>query len=358
MNQNIKRYSKLAVMILGGFMTANACTSMVVSARASKSGRPMLWKHRDTSCAENFVERSLATDSTFAYVALYNAGDSTLAEAWTGLNSQGFAIMNTASYNLAPDTAQYKDREGEVMAAALKQCRTVDDFGHMLDNMRHPRGVQANFGVIDAFGGAAYFEVSDNTVVRFDADDTEYGCMIRTNYSVSGEPDKGYGYIRYENAEHILAEAIQTHSLTPQDFTEKASRSFYHSVFDKDMSNEAERWLIDQDFIPRYTSTASIVIEGVNDITEADKAVMWTAIGYPPCAIVRHVTVEHVPDCLRPLLPGYRCADCEEAGRLKEKAFPITRGNGNHYIDLDFVRECSARCHAESMKNYDIVIKH
>ncbi len=64
----------------------------------------MLWKHRDTSQEANFVERSAATDSTFAYVALYNAGDSTLAEAWTGMNSRGFAIMNTASYNLAHTT--------------------------------------------------------------------------------------------------------------------------------------------------------------------------------------------------------------------------------------------------------------
>lgn len=156
-------------ILLTGAMAADACTSMVVSGRASKSGRPMLWKHRDTSQAANFVERIPASDSTFAYVALYNAGDSTLSEAWTGMNSRGFAIMNTASYNLAPDTAVYKDREGEVMAAALRSCTTVDDFGQMLADMRSPRGVQANFGVIDAYGGAAYFEVSDNTMQRFDA---------------------------------------------------------------------------------------------------------------------------------------------------------------------------------------------
>lgn len=356
MKQNLKLIASAAMVLLGA-MTADACTSMVVSARASKSGRPMLWKHRDTSQSENFVERTPASDSTFAYVALYNAGDSTLSEAWTGMNSRGFAIMNTASYNLAPDTAVYKDREGEVMAAALKRCVSVDDFATLLRDMRRPRGVQANFGVIDAYGGAAYFEVSDDTVVRFDAEDDPHGCLIRTNYSMSGDADSGYGYIRYENAAHILGQTIEQGSLTPQDFTENASRSFYHSLMGKDVAAETCRWAVDQDFIPRYTSTASLVIEGVSDPDRADEAIMWTAIGYPPCAVVQPVTVDYVPDGLRPLLPGYRSADCTETLQRKAKAFPIVRGNGKHYIDLDYVRSCSAECHKKSMENYEAVRK-
>lgn len=83
-------------------------------------------------------------------MALYNGGDSLLAEAWMGLNDAGFAIMNTASYNLAPDTASVKDREGIVMRLALERCRTLDDFETLLDTLPRPLGVQANFGVLDA----------------------------------------------------------------------------------------------------------------------------------------------------------------------------------------------------------------
>lgn len=339
-----------AVLFLAGTLSSLACTSMVVSGRASLSGRPMLWKHRDTSQASNFVERTAATDSTLAYVALYNAGDSALTEAWTGMNSSGFGIMNTASYNLAPDTARYKDREGEVMTAALRRCTTVDDFERLLKEMKQPRGVQANFGVIDAHGGAAYFEVSDDDMTRFNADDDPSGCLIRTNFSVSGVPDGGYGYIRHDNAAAILADAVATGTLTPELFTEKASRSFYHSLLGRDISTDSCRWAVDQDFIPRYTSTASIVIEGVN--SEADNAVMWTAIGYPPCAIVQPVTVDSVPQGLRPTLPGFRSIDCEEALTRKALAFPIKRGNGNHYINMNYVRRCSEECKQKSLENY------
>lgn len=340
------------LITLASAVSAEACTSMVVSGRASLSGRPMLWKHRDTSQASSFVERTAATDSTMAYVALYNAGDSTLSEAWTGMNSSGFGIMNTASYNLAPDTARYKDREGEVMAAALRRCSTVDDFERLLGEMKSPRGVQANFGVIDAHGGAAYFEVSDNGMTRFNADDDPSGCLIRTNFSVSGETDGGYGYIRYDNAAHILGDAIASGTLTPEHFTEKASRSFYHSIIGHDVAADTCRWAVDQDFIPRYTSTASIVIEGVNTETTADRAVMWTALGYPPCAIVQPVTVDSVPQGLRPTLPGFRSIDCEEALTRKALAFPIKRGNGNHYIDMSYVRRCSEKCKQKSLENY------
>lgn len=313
----------------------------------------MLWKHRDTSCAENFVERSSATDSTFAYVALYNAGDSTLSDAWIGMNSCGFAIMNTASYNIQPDTAKYKDREGAVMASALKRCSTVDDFQTLLDELQLPRGVQANFGVIDAVGGAAYFEVSDYTCVRFNADDSPDGCLIRTNFSFSGEKDGGYGYIRYDNTVHILENQISNGSLSPQDFTETASRSFYHSVMDRDMAADSCRWIVDQDFIPRYTSTASIVIEGANPSGQPNNPVMWTAIGYPPCAIVQPVTVDSVPEGLRPLLPGFKSKDCTEALERKNKAFPLKRGNGKHYIDMDFVRKCAGQCRLKSLETYN-----
>ena len=109
---------------LGLFLFASlqvfACTSAIVSAKASKTGRPLLWKNRDTGTEHNFVEKVEAKDGNYAYVALYNGGDKKLRDAWLGMNEVGFAIMNTASYNLAPDTAKLKDQEGYVMSLALQ----------------------------------------------------------------------------------------------------------------------------------------------------------------------------------------------------------------------------------------------
>ncbi len=239
---------------------ADACTSMIVSAGASASGRPLLWKHRDTGADNNFLAR---VDSTglIGYVGLFNAGDSLLREAWMGMNDRGFAIMNTASYNLAPDTASFKDQEGRVMATALARCTTVADFEILLDTLPKPLGVQANFGVIDANGGAAYFETGDWSWTRFDVADSPDGVLIRSNYSFSGEEGKGSGYIRYDNATRLASPAIARGAVTPALLTDTLSRSFYHSLLGRDLY--ADDIVVNQDFIPRDISTSSIVIEGV-----------------------------------------------------------------------------------------------
>lgn len=342
-------FAAFAIMCMS--ISSDACTSMIISARASASGRPMLWKHRDTSSESNFIERVNPTDTSHGYVALFNTGDSLLAEAWIGVNDVDFAIMNTASYNLAPDTAFYKDREGFVMTEALKRCRTVDDFENLLLSLSKPLGVQANFGVIDAEGNGAYFETDDYSFKKFDLADAENGVLIRTNFSFSGNDGEGYGYIRFDNASHLLAGKIASRSITPADLTEGVSRSFYHSLFDKDMMSDDSTWIVDQDFVPRSSSTASIVIEGAGN--DGSHSTMWTALGYPPCAIVEAVTLDNVPDNLRPTLPGFKSLAAETALANKRRVFSIRRGSGPRYINIAALRPIMEQCHAQSMKNYE-----
>ncbi len=174
------------------------------------------------------------------------------------------------------------DKEGLLMSIALSECRTVDDFATLLDSLPKPLGVEANFGVIDAYGGAAYFETNNWEYERFNVDDTEEGYLIRTNYSKSGRKGEGYGYIREQNAEHLLAPYIANHSVTPAVFTEVLSRSFYHSLIDKDFEHDTVEWVVDRDFIPRRISSASVAIEGVVASENTTDAVMWTVLGYPP----------------------------------------------------------------------------
>lgn len=320
---------------------------MVVSARASASGRPMLWKHRDSSGDMNFVERTAATDSTFGFCALYNGGDSLLQDAWAGVNATGFAIMNTASYNLAPDTAQLRDREGVVMAEALRRCSSVGDFEALLIALPKPLGVQANFGVIDAAGEAAYFETDDHGFRRFDASDTPDGVLIRTNYSESGDSVHGMGYIRCANARCLASEAIAEGKVSPELLTEGLSRSFYHSLLDRDCAADTtERWVVDQDFIPRRSSVASVVVEG------GDDPVMWTVIGYPPCGHVVAARPGFVPEELRPVMPGYTSPAAVENAELRLLAFPIERGSGQHYIDIRALRPIMEQQRRISLENY------
>lgn len=323
---------------------AVACTSAIVGGHLTPDGRPLLWKHRDTGTEHNFVACVAAHSPGEAdFVALFNADDTLLREAWIGVNSHGFAVMNTASYNLAPDTASYRDMEGVIMARALKSCRTVADFAILLDSLPKPLGVQANFGVIDSLGNSAYFETGDYGYTIYDVADSPEGYIIRTNYSCSGDSTCGYGYIRLQNAEALIRPFVEAGKVTPETFTECLSRSFYHSLLGRDMLDCTDRWIVDQDFIPRYSSSASVVIDG---------GVMWTVIGYPPCSYVLPATVEYVPAQLAADPATGRSALCDTVVARKHEVFPVKRGSGQHYIDAVRLKSYCDSCRSVSLDNY------
>ena len=308
-----------------------ACTSAIVSARASKTGKPFVWKHRDTGTEHNFLER-VESPGNLTFVGLFNGGDSLLRDAWLGMNEAGFMIINTASYNLAPDTAEFVDNEGVVMRRALETCRTVDDFCNLLDTFPRPMGVQANFGVLDRAGNGGYFETDDMSYTPFLLSDSA-PYIIRTNFSFSGNDTDGYGYIRYQNAKDLLGEP----PFSPETMTDVLSKSFYHSLLGKDMSDDSEgRWVIDQDFIPRYSSTASVVM--INGLDDRDGDLMRAILGYPPVGELYEVTIDEIPVDVRPVAEGYKAPACNRAIERKRLVFPIDRGSGHHYIDMDYLR--------------------
>ena len=282
----MKKQALIIMLILAGTIGAMACTSAIISGKKTASGRPILWKHRDTGCLDNRVELIKAHGDCYEFVALFDATDPADTAAWTGFNEKGFAIMNTASYNLNNDDVPESnmDREGVVMKLALEHCTTVDDFEQLLLTLPKPMGVEANFGVIDAQGHGAYFETGNFSFKRYDLTDAPDGVLIRTNYSHSGREDEGMGYVRDGNAKYLLAPHIKAGDFEPWMFTEKFSRTFYHSLLDKDFTNSGDEWIVDQDFIPRRISTASIAIEGVLPGESPILTTMWIALGYPPCA--------------------------------------------------------------------------
>lgn len=329
-----------------GCDSALPCTSMIVSSRKSATGTPLLWKHRDTDADNNFLARVEATDSTAAYVGLFNAGDSTLSEAWMGMNERGFAIMNTASYNVADLESDLADREAVVMTDALKHCTTVDDFERLLQRLPKPLGVQANFGVIDADGGAAYFETDDRRYVRFDVDSVADGYIIRTNFSVSGDPAKGRGHIRYNTASKIAAEYDK---ISPLDLTEGLSKQFYHSVMGRDLANDSI--VYDADFIPRDISTASLVVVGTAPGEPTDGIAMWGCLGYPPCSVCEWVTLTDIPAEFGPG-DAWRSEACDRAFAIRRNVQALDLPDGRKYLDMNRLRPAVFESRRLSHENY------
>ena len=323
-----------------------ACSSAVVSGKITPDGRPLLWKNRETGHMRNHM--AYVNGEKYDFIANVNSDNyPAQKEAWIGYNTAGFALMNTQSFNLVKGDIADDDRgpdNGKVMYRALEVCATVADFCHFLDTIQKPSGIEANFGVIDAQGAAAMFEVDEHTYKMFDANDPNvapHGYIARTNFSNGGELNVGYGYVRYLEVERVLSKACAMGGITPQLIFTDLARSFRNNILDIDLKSgdfnapKASGWFTDQDFIPRKDTSCSIVVQGVKKGENPELGIVWTILGYPPTSVA-------VPLWVKNNLPAIVSYDKEaEASPLsdvslrlaKEKVFHYRQGGGtNHYL--------------------------
>lgn len=317
------------------------CTSAVISGKATPDGRPLLWKHRDTGDLENklvFIE-----GSKFDLVGVANTNDTLSQQIWMGANEVGFAIMNTASYNLnegqvcdVPD-----DQEGLFMRAALEVCANISEFEAFMDSSVGEWGVSANFGVIDANGGAAYYEKGYYDYQKYDVTDpgiAPEGYLIRTNFSFSGTEEKGYGFIRHD----VTADLFSEQKNISVDFMlGAATRNFKHGLLGNDLRYgqkpvdlNDEQYVLFQDYVVRRYSASTLLIQGVLPEEDPELTTLWTVLGWQPTTMVTPVWVRSAE-----LLPGLVVSENGEstpmntaALALKQKCFPIERGNGQDYL--------------------------
>jgi hypothetical protein len=181
------------------------------------------------------------------------------------------------------------------------------------------------------------------------------GILMRTNYSYSGVKDKGMGYVREMNEKALLKPHIAAQDITPAVFTEELSRTFYNAQLGKDFTRSGDEWIVDQDFIPRRISTASIVIEGIIPGEDPRLTTMWIALGYPPCAEVYAVWVGE--DGVAPELTGTttenHSVQCDRVNQRKAEVFPVERGNGKQYLNLSklYNNEGTGYCQTLTLKN-------
>ena len=69
----MKNLFLLLCLLAGSVMPTWACTSAVVSGRATPDGRPLLWKHRDTDFLKNHVE--YVKGEKYDFIAVVNSED-------------------------------------------------------------------------------------------------------------------------------------------------------------------------------------------------------------------------------------------------------------------------------------------
>ena len=323
-----------------------ACTSIIVSGKATADGRPVMYKNRDTDCLDNRVERYQG--KKYAFIGLVNAPRES-GEVWTGINEAGFCIMNTASYNIKNDDVPDKkmDKEGVLMFEALGSCATVADFRAFLEEHKKPLYVEANFGVIDAHGGASYFEVNNQEWWEYDVNKEPTGFRVVTNFSFAGRPEDNQGVERYKTATSIMNDYIREHSLGEYDLKHDFlmndfSRSFRHAVLGTpDDYCPASGITVDQDFIPRRITSAAITMEGVRPGEDPAKTVMWTSLGYPATSPAIPLLVgktDILPDYVKRFDKSGHSRISDYSNDLKYKyVFPDKTSNGKRYVHVDVV---------------------
>lgn len=310
---------------------AASCTTAVVSPAASKSGRAMLWKNRDAAGSDNQVV--YLTDGRYPYVGLVNRGDAAGLQVWAGINAAGFGIINSASYNLeSGDTMG----EGTLMKLALQSCATVDEFEALLARSNAGgRDVSANFGVIDAKGGAATFETSTKGYVRIDAagaDDGAKGLAVRSNYSRTGGMDAGSGFLREARGIELLGPAAASGGLDVKSIL-RAARDVANAGIGQTGEEKGPPLVYTADSVCRLDTVSAVVLEAPAPGEGPEAAAMWVVPSLPiaGAAVPVFPAAGGVPEALAagadaaPLAKG----TLEIRGRL----YPDTRGEKKRYMD-------------------------
>ncbi len=292
--------SILSAVICLAFFTsvyADECTTGVASGLATPDGRPLLWKSRDVSNANQEFHYVDLGGNFIPFIANTYSGNTN--EYFGGVNAAGFAIENSNSYNLppGPDSNGWGAGadDGEIMKRALALCVTVDDFQDLLDSTNiDGRTGNANYGVIDAFGGAAMFETGGYTYTRFNAADSAAGYIVRSNYSYSGPLDNRmtYGGYRHDRADFLWNNAVQDDSLTPQYIFRYVARDLSSAVldpyplpFDGSYGGYPYGCVPNSAAICRSTTRSVIVVQGVPANEDPGDAILWSMCGSPLAAV-------------------------------------------------------------------------
>ncbi len=329
--------SALAVAILLPVLAASPraeeCTTAVVSGAATPDGRPLLWKNRDVD--EPYNKVVLVTEGPLAAVAIASVGTS--SSVWMGVNVAGFAIENSNSEDLEGTSGA---GNGTFMRQALTTCSTVADFEALLVQTNATgRTTRANYGVIDASGGAAMFEAGNHTFRKYDATDpTEapMGFIVRTNFAFTGD-GSGTGQVRYERAVDLLNGAALSGTLTHAFLLRSAARDLKNNVVDPyplpyegGQDGRPAGFIRTVYSINRESTRSATVFRGVLAGEDPRLTTMWTILGEPVCSIA--LPVWPLAGAEPPELGGpARAAMCDEA--IVKRGLCYTLLTSPEYID-------------------------
>lgn len=280
----------LASLLLLAASPLSACTTAVISGKATADGRPMLWKNRDAADIHNQIV--YCQDGRYPYLGVVNFRDMAGLQIWAGVNSQGFSIMNNVSYNLETK-GDDSVMEGTFMKLALQSCATVEEFQALLERSNHGgRNVAANFGVIDAKGGAAYFETDEKGYRRYDASTSPGGFIVRTNYSHCAKQGEGAGFIREARAQELVGRLQTEGRLLPEAFLTEVVRDTANEKIGSYPARTRSGYAYIGDSLSRQETSSAFLLAGVRPDESPALCTAWVILGLPVTGVSVPLWVE------------------------------------------------------------------
>lgn len=267
------------------------CTAGVASGKATVDGRPLLWKTRDAGATNNEVIWN--TSGRYHFVSVVSTGYQN--SSWMGVNEKGFSIINTLSMDLSP--ADSGPGNGDFMVQALQECATVEEFQALLEATNESgRRTRTNYGVIDATGAAAFFETAGHRFWRYDAQDTELGYLVRTNFAINGTRAGGKrpgSMDRYLQTEDLMLDFFRTDGIDFREIVKIQVRSFgdpdgnlVELPITESFQGHAPGFYPHNSSINRNSSVSFSVIQGVLPDEDPRLSTMWTILGQPSTGIL------------------------------------------------------------------------
>ncbi len=335
-----------AAIVLGvGAADALGCTLAVFSGKATRTGRPLMWKNRDTSKLDNKL--LFFSGGKYGFVGLVDADNVKGDEVYGGLNEAGFAIMNSQSDDLA-SPQKGGDGNGALMKLALETCATIGDFEALLLREKGRFDLAANFGTIDARGGAAFFETGSDRFQKFDAADPRvapFGYIVRTNFAfTSPDPLQGGGFIRFERISRIVQAARAENRVDTAFILRFAARDLVNEKIQSfPLARELPAdpavplYINTNDTINRNSSVSAMVFDGAPVSEKPWLATMWVLLGQPVCGVA--VPVWPAAGTVPAVLTGQKTAPLNDFTRaLALWLYPDRRGRMPQYLNVTRLR--------------------
>lgn len=288
----------LAAVLSGA--DGRACTTAVISGKATVDGRPILWKNRDTTSSIH-NEVALFDGGKYKALGIVNAGNR--GAVWMGVNEAGFCIENSVSRDLKVEGAEKGPGNGGLMKKALETCATVADFVQLLEaTNKTGRVTVANFGVIDASGGAALFETGPKSYKMFDANDpavAPHGYVVRSNFSTTAHKLDANPSAEELGQIYSADRYLRACSLMKLDGDGKLSLEYVVRRCTRDMaegdgpipgtvnspSGTLPETIGTKNTISRTTTVSAAVFQGVLPGEDPALTTMWAILGDPKFSI-------------------------------------------------------------------------